>query len=188
MPLIHNRPDTDATYNADLSAIQQSAPNYADQVYAVTVGSETLYRGNFTGPQLWSKMQAVKQALGGKFRVGTADSWNKYADGTADAVIQGGPDLLYVPHLSHPDIPWLIYLITHRLVNAFGFWQGSPIANASHQYFDDIMQAFSRIEKISGSNKIETWTGETGWPTGKTITSPHDPYINTANHISPLNS
>ena len=41
-------------------------------------------------------MQAVKTALGNKFRIGTADSWNKYADGTADAVIQGKPDLLCV--------------------------------------------------------------------------------------------
>jgi glucan 1,3-beta-glucosidase len=89
-------PDTDQTYNADLAAIQQSAPNYPDQVYAVTVGSETLYRGNFTGPTLLAKMQAVKTALGNKFRIGTADSWNKYADGTADAVIQGKPDLLCV--------------------------------------------------------------------------------------------
>jgi hypothetical protein len=62
----------------------------------VTVGSETLYRGNFTGETLLAKMQAVKTALGGKFRIGTADSWNKYADGTADAVIKGNPDLLYV--------------------------------------------------------------------------------------------
>jgi glucan 1,3-beta-glucosidase len=62
----------------------------------VTVGSETLYRGNFTGPQLWAKMQAVKTALKNQFKVGTADSWNKYADGTADAVIKGGPDLLCV--------------------------------------------------------------------------------------------
>jgi hypothetical protein len=35
------------------------------------------------------------------------------------------------------------------------------------------MQAFSRIEKISGGNKIETWTGETGWPTGKLKKKPH---------------
>jgi len=142
-------PDTDATYNADLSAIQQYAPSYADQVYAVTVGSETLYRGNFTGATLLSKMQAVKTALGGKFRIGTADSWNKYADGTADAVIKGNPDLL--------------------LVNAFGFWQGSPIANASHQYFDDIMQAFTHIQSVAGNTNIEVWTGETGWPTSSNV-------------------
>jgi len=148
---------TSKDYEADFDAIGAASSakvvrgyaasdcNYADQVYAVTVGSETLYRGNFTGPTLSSKMQAVKTALGGKFKVGTADSWNKYADGTADAVIKGNPDLL--------------------LVNAFGFWQGAPIANASHTYFDAIMQAFKHIQSVAGNSNIELWTGETGWPT-----------------------
>jgi glucan 1,3-beta-glucosidase len=115
---------------------------YSDQIYAVTVGSETLYRGNFTGDELLSKIKEVK----GKFpkvKVGTADSWNKYADGTADAVIAGNPDIL--------------------LVNAFGFWQGQEIKNASHQYFDDVMQAFGKIQ--AQNSNIELWNGETGWPT-----------------------
>jgi hypothetical protein len=64
-------------------------------VYAITVGSETLYRKNFTGAQLLSKMREVKSQFG-QFKVGTADSWNKYADGTADLVIQSNPDILYV--------------------------------------------------------------------------------------------
>ena len=68
-------------------------PQYKDQVYAVTVGSETLYRGNFTGEELLSKINDIKSALPGT-KVGTADSWNKYADGTADALIKGGVDLL----------------------------------------------------------------------------------------------
>lgn len=72
-----------------------NAPKFANQVYAVTVGSETLYRGNFTGDQLLSKINDVKDALKGtNIKVGTADSWNKYADGTADAVIKGNPDIL----------------------------------------------------------------------------------------------
>jgi hypothetical protein len=132
----------------DLAAIQQYAPQYTDVVYAITVGSESLYRGNFTGATLIAKMNDVRAATGNAFRIGTADSWNKYADGTADAVIQGGADLL--------------------LVNAFGFWQGQGIDNATHTYFDDIMQAFGRIEKLAGGpGKIEVWTGETGWPTSE---------------------
>ena len=139
------RADTDDSYNADLSAITTYAPQFKDQVYAITVGSESLYRGNFTGPQLSAKIQAVKSALSWS-KVGTADSWNKYADGTADAVIQGKPDIL--------------------LVNAFGYWQGDVISNATHQYFDDMMQAYQHIQSIAGSNhNIELWTGETGWPT-----------------------
>jgi glucan 1,3-beta-glucosidase len=79
----------------DKNAITTYAPQYASQIYAVTVGSETLYRGNFTGSQLLSKINDIKKALSGtNIKVGTADSWNKYADGTADAVIQGGPDIL----------------------------------------------------------------------------------------------
>jgi len=141
-------PDTDESYNNDLSAITTYAPQYQDVVAAITVGSETLYRGNFTGPQLLEKIQAVKSAVSWA-KVGTADSWNKYADGTADAVIQGNPDIL--------------------LVNAFGYWQGDPIDNATHQYFDDIMQACRHIRGIAGSNSnIELWTGETGWPTDGT--------------------
>jgi glucan 1,3-beta-glucosidase len=52
-----------------------------------------LYRGNFTGAELLAKIQTVKAALP-QFKVGTADSWNKYQDGTADALITGGVDIL----------------------------------------------------------------------------------------------
>jgi exo-beta-1,3-glucanase (GH17 family) len=50
--LLPCRPDTDESYEADKSAILKYAPTYKDQVYAVTVGSESLYRGNFTGDQV----------------------------------------------------------------------------------------------------------------------------------------
>ena len=59
-----------------------------------------------------------------------------------------------------------------RLVNAFGYWQGQKISNATATYFDDVMQAFTRIQSISGSDtKPELWTGETGWPTDGKINS-----------------
>jgi glucan 1,3-beta-glucosidase len=93
-------------------------------------------------------MQAVRAATNNLFRIGTADSWNKFNDGTADAVIQGGPDLL--------------------LVNAFAFWESVGINNATYTYFDNIKQAFGHIEDVAGGpGKIEVWTGETGWPTSK---------------------
>ena len=41
-----------------------------------------------------SEINEIKSVLPDGVRVGTADSWNKYADGTADAVIQGGVDIL----------------------------------------------------------------------------------------------
>lgn len=139
-------PDVEESYQADKAAILKYAPQYKDQVYAVTVGSETLYRGNFTGEQLMDKINDMKHSLP-DVKIGTADSWNKFADGTGDAVIKGGVDII--------------------LANAFAFWQGSNVGNgAEYTYFDDIQQALGHIQQVSGSlDKIEFWNGETGWPT-----------------------
>jgi len=139
-------PDTDDSFNADKQALSTYATQYQDQVYAVTVGSETLYRGNFTGAELLGKIKDVKAILPNT-KVGTADSWNKYADGTADALIKGGVELL--------------------MANAFSYWQGKQVgAGAEYTYFDDIQQALGHIQQVAGSlDAIEFWNGETGWPT-----------------------
>ncbi|OHE95864.1 glycosyl hydrolase family 17 [Colletotrichum orchidophilum] len=136
-------PDTEASYAADKAAILKHTPGYEDQVYAITVGSESMYRGNFTGTELADKMKDMKKAAP-HFKIGTADSWNKYQDGTADAVIKDA-DIL--------------------LTNAFSYWQGQTRDNATACFFDSIMQAFGRIQSVSGStNRPELWVGETGWP------------------------
>ena len=137
--LLH-RPDTDQSFSDDKAALQEALPGNEDTVYAITVGSETLYRGNNTGDSLLAQIQEV-QALFPDTLIGTADSWNKYADGTADAVIKGGVKLL--------------------LVNGFSYWQGQDISNATHTYFDDMMQAFSHIQTTAGSvDSVELWTGK----------------------------
>ncbi|KAI0138123.1 glycoside hydrolase family 17 protein [Hypoxylon sp. NC0597] len=140
-------PDTDESFEADKAAAVENTAKYKDQVYAITVGSESLYRGNFTGPELLEKIQDVKSAVGKGVKVGTADSWNKFADGTADAIVtSGSADIL--------------------LTNAFSYWQGQVLSNATGSFYDDIFQAFGHIqEKAGGTDKIELWVGETGWPT-----------------------
>ncbi|KAK1997438.1 family 17 glycosyl hydrolase [Colletotrichum falcatum] len=136
-------PDTDESYAADKAALLHHTSGYEGQVYAVTVGSESLYRGNFTGIELAAKIRDVRESAP-HFKIGTADSWNKFQDGTADAVI-GQADIL--------------------LANAFSYWQGQTRDNATACFFDSIMQAFGRIQSVSGStNKPEVWVGETGWP------------------------
>lgn len=99
-------PDTDASLKEDMAALQEGIPGYESQVYAVTVGSETLYRGNFTGAELLQRIETVKAILPDGVKVGTADSWNKFADGTADAVIKGGVDILYVVLARCSGLPW----------------------------------------------------------------------------------
>ncbi|KAF2461119.1 putative glucan 1,3-beta-glucosidase [Lineolata rhizophorae] len=139
-------PDVQESFEADTSAITAVADEYQDNIYAVTVGSETLYRGNFTGEELLDKINTVKDQLPSSIKVGTADSWNKFDDGTADAVIRGGVDILFV--------------------NAFAYWQGQDIDNATATYFEDMQRAFGHIQDVSGSlDSPELWNGETGWPT-----------------------
>ena len=86
-----------ADYETDFDAILSASGSRLVRGYAASdcnsVGSETLYRGTFTGAQLLQKINQVK-AMFPTIKVGTADSWNKYADGTANAIIQGGVELL----------------------------------------------------------------------------------------------
>ena len=62
-------------------------------LYAITVGSEALYRGSLTGLQLLAKIKDMQTTFP-SIKIGTADSWNKYADGTADELIKGDVKLL----------------------------------------------------------------------------------------------
>ena len=98
------RADTDSAFKADLDEIMKYAKEYSDSIYAFTVGSEGLYRQEqkpgtgYTATDILDKINQLKKALkdaGLTQKVGTADSWNKYQDGTADPLITGGVDLMY---------------------------------------------------------------------------------------------
>ncbi|KKK15563.1 hypothetical protein P175DRAFT_0529699 [Aspergillus ochraceoroseus IBT 24754] len=139
-------PDYDQSFNEDFAALKASVPGNEDVIHAITVGSECLYRGDITVDKLLSRINQVKKQFP-TVTVGTVDSWNKFADGTADPIIQGG--------------------VTYILANGFAYWQGQQIDNATKTYFDDMAQAKARIEQIAGDNakNIQFGTGETGWPT-----------------------
>ncbi|KAJ5620462.1 1-3-beta-glucanosyltransferase B.t1.c1 [Penicillium lagena] len=139
-------PDTDASFNQDFSALQSAVPGNEAVIEAITVGSEALYRGDMTAEALLARINQVKSAFP-QTTVGTADSWNKYADGTADPLIQGN--------------------VTYLMANAFAYWQGSPISNATNVYFSDMNGAIQHIQQVAGSNfdNIRVLNGETGWPT-----------------------
>ena len=48
------------SFRKDTNAIKKYLPGHEAQVYGITVGSETLYRGNFTGEELLTKINQVK--------------------------------------------------------------------------------------------------------------------------------
>ncbi len=49
-------------------------------------------------------------------------------------------------------------------MNAFGYWQGQNINNATATYLDDLQQAIGHIQDLVGLNTVEIMNGETGWP------------------------
>ena len=121
---------------------------------AITVGSETLYRGDQTGASLHKYIGVVANHFK-NIPVGTADSWNKFADGTADDLFTN----------ITPDTP----LVTYVLANAFAYWQGTQVDSAYKTYFSDMSHAMQHIQDVAGDNadKIRVINGETGWPTGE---------------------
>ena len=80
----------------------------------------------------------MKSKLPKGIPVGTADTWNRFADGTGDPVV-GVADII--------------------LVNAFAFWQGAEVGNATHVLMDDVFQAMQRIERIAKEKgrSVEVW-------------------------------
>ncbi|KAJ5242582.1 Glucan 1-3-beta-glucosidase [Penicillium citrinum] len=142
----------DASFQKDFAALKEFIPKHPDAVEAITVGSETLYRGDLTGPQLHKYISTVKKAFP-DIPVGTADSWNKFADGTAD-------DLFTTDTDENP-------MVTYVLANAFAYWQGTAADKAHKTYFNDMAGAMKHIQKLTGdkASKIKVINGETGWPT-----------------------
>jgi len=142
----------DASFAKDFAALKTAVPGYESSVEAITVGSETLYRGDQTGPSLHNYIGLVANQFK-TIPVGTADSWNKFADGTAD-------DLFTRDTADAP-------LVTYVLANAFAYWQGTAAEQAYKTYFDDMSGAMTHIQKVAGANadKIHILNGETGWPT-----------------------
>ncbi|KAK9474473.1 glycoside hydrolase superfamily [Dipodascopsis tothii] len=121
----------------------------ASSIVGITVGSEALYRGDLTPSALADAINEVRDlvhAIDGyeSVPVGTADSWNILVDAANSAAVTASDVVL---------------------ANAFSYWQGQTMANSSHSFFDDIMQALQTIQTAKGSTDISFWIGETGWPT-----------------------
>ncbi|KAF8472016.1 endo-beta-1,3-glucanase [Kalaharituber pfeilii] len=143
-------PNDEAHFDLEKKALEQYIPKYGtDNIMAITVGSEALYREDMTGKELAAKLEDVRSLLkklgADNVPVGFAESWNKIIEGEAQHVIQVS-DIV--------------------LANAFSYWQGQRMDNSSHSFFDDIMQALDRIQDTKGSTDFNFWVGETNWPTG----------------------
>ena len=95
-----SRPNDDAHFELEKKALETYIPKYGtDNIIAITVGSEALYRKDMTGKDLASRVQEVRtlcKSLGAdSIPIGFADSWNMMIEGEAVPVIQAS-DIVYV--------------------------------------------------------------------------------------------
>jgi len=87
------RPDGGAYEKEKQPIVDADPTQYGDTLYGITVGSEGIYRGTYSTDDLlgWiSDMQSTFPSA----TIGTADSWNGWANGTMDNVIQSGIKLM----------------------------------------------------------------------------------------------
>lgn len=151
-------PNDEAHFQAEKNALSSFLPNLKSSTIAgFLVGSEALYRDDLTASQLADKINDIrnyvsniKDSQGNSYsgkQVGTVDSWNVLVAGYNAPVITASDFVM---------------------ANAFSYWQGQTMQNASYSFFDDIMQALQTIQDVKGSTDITFWVGETGWPTDGT--------------------
>lgn len=151
-------PTPDSHYAAEKSAVQTYLPTLKSSTFAgFMVGSEALYRNDLTADELASLIDDFRDFVkdiddsdGSSYssvQVGTVDSWEILIAGYNAPAIQASDFVM---------------------ANAFSYWQGQTMSNASYSFFDDIMQALQTIETSKGSTDITFWVGETGWPTSGT--------------------
>lgn len=68
---------------------------YGDTLFGITVGSEGMYRGTYHADDLIGWIGDMKKSFPNT-KIGTADSWNCWTNGTMDGIIKSGIDLVWV--------------------------------------------------------------------------------------------
>lgn len=164
-------PTDKAHFDEEKQALKQFLPKISKSTVKVfTVGSEALYRDDLPASDLANAIDEIKQLISeiedkngesyAGVQVGTADSWNVLVDGAA------------IPAIKAADFVF---------ANAFSYWQGQTMENASYSFVDDIMQALQTIQTAKGSTDLSNfWVGETGWPTQGTHFEASEPGVDNA--------
>lgn len=74
--------------------VDADVEQYGDTLFGITVGSEGMYRGTYDAESLIGWIQDMKKTFPNT-KIGTADSWNCWNNGSMDGIIKSGLDLVY---------------------------------------------------------------------------------------------
>lgn len=134
-------------FEIEQEVLRKYLSKYSSYVYAITVGSEVLYRNDYSDDVLADQITTVQKLLKelglSNIKVGTADTWNVFASDIANSAIKASN---------------IIFL------NLFPYWQGMAIEDSPITFFSGVSRAME-VSRIINNN-LEVWVGETGWPTG----------------------
>lgn len=73
--------------------VSANVEQYGDTLFGITVGSEGMYRGTYDAQSLIGWIQDMKKTFPNT-KIGTADSWNCWNNGSMDGIIKSGIDLV----------------------------------------------------------------------------------------------
>jgi glucan 1,3-beta-glucosidase len=119
------------SYNKEKKAlVDAELESFGDTVYGITVGSEGIYRGTYSEKELLAWIEDMHKTFPNSL-IGTADSWNGWANGSMDGIISSGIKLI--------------------LANGFPYWQYQEIGNATKTFFATMSEALGHIQEVSGS-------------------------------------
>lgn len=92
-------------YNKEKKAlVDANLDQYKETVYGITVGSEGIYRGTYSEKDLLGWIDDMHKTFPDTL-IGTADSWNGWANGSMDGIIGSGIKLILAngfPYVSSP--------------------------------------------------------------------------------------
>lgn len=81
-------------YDKEKKPIQDAdVEQYGDTLFGITVGSEGMYRGTYDAKSLIAWLGDMKSTFPNT-KIGTADSWNCWNNGSMDSIITSGIDLV----------------------------------------------------------------------------------------------
>lgn len=91
--MLKYRPDGGAYQKEKQGIVDADPSQFGDTVYGITVGSEGIYRGTYSTSDLTGWLSDMQSTFPG-ITIGTADSWEGWANGTMDGVIKSGIKLM----------------------------------------------------------------------------------------------
>lgn len=73
--------------------VAANVEQYGDTLFGISVGSEGMYRGTYDAQSLIGWIQDMKKSFPNT-KIGTADSWSGWSNGSMDGIIKSGIDLV----------------------------------------------------------------------------------------------